>query len=172
LAGIAALRRTLEGRCRVGAGTVLSDADARSATDAGAEYLVTPVFDERVLAAAGARSVPVVCGCTTPSEMLAAHRAGAAFIKLFPATRFGPTFVRDLLGPLPMLRIVPTGGVSANNAAEYIRAGAAAVAAGGKLVDLDAIRSGEWSALSERARALVEAVAGARGGRGEQGRQA
>jgi 2-dehydro-3-deoxyphosphogluconate aldolase/(4S)-4-hydroxy-2-oxoglutarate aldolase len=155
---IAAVRRKLAGRCRVGAGTILCAADVAAAHTAGAEFVVTPTLQLDSIAACRDRGLPIISGCVTPAEMLAAHRAGADLIKLFPATRFGPAFVRDVLGPMPFLRIVPTGGVSAANVADWVKAGAVAVAAGGQLVDPALIAAGAWDELTARARTLVEAL--------------
>ncbi len=104
------------------------------------------------------RDVPVVCGALTPTEVLAASRAGADLVKLFPARLGGPGYVRDLLGPFPQLQLVATGGVSAENARTFLDAGAVAVAVGGNLVSEQAVHEGRWAAIEANARACVEAV--------------
>ena len=98
-------------------------------------------------------------GAMTPTEILAAWRAGADVVKVFPARALGPRYIADVLAPLPELPLMPTGGVDATNSAEYLRAGAVAVAVGGNLVDPTTVARADWAALTARARALVAAVA-------------
>jgi 2-dehydro-3-deoxyphosphogluconate aldolase/(4S)-4-hydroxy-2-oxoglutarate aldolase len=110
------------------------------------------------------RRYGVTClpGAFTPTEMLRAYEAGADLIKLFPATAVGPRYIRDVLAPLPMLQIVPTGGIGPDNAADYIKAGAVAVAMGSSLVDNASVRDGRFDLITERARKAVAAVRAAR----------
>ena len=110
------VRATVGERVCVGAGTVLDAADAEAAIAAGARFIVTPAVVPDVIAVCRRRDVPIVCGALTPTEVLAASRAGADLVKLFPARLGGPAYVRDLLGPFPQLQLVATGGVSAENA--------------------------------------------------------
>ena len=117
-------------RLAIGAGTVLSVAAAQRAVDAGATFLVMPHTDPEIVAWAAERGVPAFPGAATPTEVLAGWRAGAAAIKVFPASSLGPSFVRELRGPLPDVPLVPTGGVSAENAGAFIAAGALAVGPG------------------------------------------
>jgi 2-dehydro-3-deoxyphosphogluconate aldolase/(4S)-4-hydroxy-2-oxoglutarate aldolase len=107
-------------------------------------------------------SKPVVSGAYTPTEALAAHEAGADFIKLFPADTLGPKYVKALKGPLPQLEVIPTGGVDVKNCGEWIKAGCAAVGAGGSLVSKELLAKRDWKALTELSRQFVEAVAAAR----------
>jgi 2-dehydro-3-deoxyphosphogluconate aldolase/(4S)-4-hydroxy-2-oxoglutarate aldolase len=100
----------------------------------------------------------------SPTECLTAHEAGADFVKLFPADHLGPAYVRNILAPLPMLKIIPTGGVKPENVGEYVRAGAVAVGAGSTLVSKEILARGEWGALRERAAAFVAALDSARSG--------
>jgi Entner-Doudoroff aldolase len=146
----------------VGAGTVLTAADAEGAVRAGAEFLVSPVIDDAVLAAAHALGTAFVPGCATPTEMLRAHRAGAAAVKLFPAPGNGPEWVRAVLGPLPELRIVPTQGVDVTNAAAWLAAGAVAVGTGPALFPPEDVAARRWDAIEGRARALLAALRPAR----------
>lgn len=111
----------------VGAGTVLTVEQAKDAVHHGAQFLVSPVTDEAVIAAAHDLGVACVPGAYTPAEMIRADRAGAALVKLFPAPANGPEYVKQVLGPLPNLKIVPTAGVDEKNAAAYLRSGAWAV---------------------------------------------
>jgi len=140
----------------IGAGTVLDAAAAGSVLDAGARFVVSPTLEPDVIRACRDRNVPCIPGAFTPTEVLAAWRAGAALVKLFPAVTVGPGFVRELLGPLPSLRIVPSGGVTLESVGDWIRAGAAAVSVGGALL------GAPLADLTTRARAFVTAVATAR----------
>jgi 2-dehydro-3-deoxyphosphogluconate aldolase/(4S)-4-hydroxy-2-oxoglutarate aldolase len=163
---IGATRERLGERALVGAGTVLHAADARAALNAGAQFIVMPTLDRGVIDTARRADIPVVPGAFTPTEILTAWEWGADLVKLFPASVGGPTYLQAILAPLPEVRLVPTGGVSTANACEYIRAGAAAVAVGGNLVDRAAIAAGEFYRLTQVARELVAAV---QKGRAEKG---
>jgi 2-dehydro-3-deoxyphosphogluconate aldolase/(4S)-4-hydroxy-2-oxoglutarate aldolase len=161
LAAISAARDAHGSAVSVGAGTVLDAAAARSAIAAGAEFLVTPAVTLDVIEEAQRADVPVLCGALTPTECLTAARAGASLVKLFPARLGGPAYLRDLLGPFPWLRLVPTGGVSPENARSFLDAGAVAVAMGGNLAPEQAILAGDWASLTRAARSAVAAVAAA-----------
>ncbi len=141
----------------VGAGTVLTPEDATRAVEAGAQFLVSPVVDEAVIEECVRRGVAVMPGTSTPTEMLRAHRAGAVLQKLFPAPAGGPAFVRSVLGPMPFLRIVPTNGVTADNAADFLAAGAWAVGFVAALFDPADIRTRAFGRIQERARLLLSA---------------
>lgn len=142
----------------VGMGTVLEPAQAERAVDAGARFLVSPVTDERVIAAARELGVAAMPGAFTATELERAHRAGAQLQKLFPAPANGPEYVRMLLGPLPHLRLVPTSGVTAGNVAEWIAAGAHAVGFVSSLFDPTLLRERRFDELEQRARACIDAV--------------
>lgn len=142
----------------VGAGTVLNPEDARTAVEAGARYLVSPVVDETVIDTARSLEVAMMPGTHTPTEMHRAYRAGAQLQKLFPAPGIGPAFVKACLGPMPFLRIVPTSGVDATNATAYLRAGAFGVGFVAPLFDADDIAAGRFENIEERARVLLSAV--------------
>lgn len=152
------VRAALGDRVCVGAGTVLDAADAEAAIAAGARFIVTPAVVPDVIAVCRRRNVPVVCGALTPTEVLAASRAGAELVKLFPARLGGPAYVRDLLGPFPQMQLVATGGVSAANARAFLDAGAVAVAVGGNLVSEKAVTEERWAEIEANARDCVEAV--------------
>lgn len=143
----------------LGAGTVLSIEAAGRAVDSGATFLVMPHLDPELVGWAAARDIPALPGCATPTEILAAWRAGAAAVKLFPASSAGPGFVRELRGPFPDIAIVPTGGVTLESAPLFITAGAVAVGMGGWLLG-----DGTPDGVRERARQIVAAVAAARVG--------
>lgn len=127
-----------DGPFAVGAGTVLEAGQLQAAMEVGAMFGVAPVLDQPILREAVAAGFPFVPGCFTPSEALVAWRAGASFVKLFPASALGPSFVRELRGPLPDISVIPTGGVDATNALAFLAAGAAAVGVGSAFVRGDA----------------------------------
>ena len=156
LATLRAVARAAEG-FEAGAGTVLSIEAAQAAIDAGATFLVMPHTDARLIEWAAGRAISTLPGAATPTEALVAWRAGAAAIKVFPASVLGPAFIRELHGPFPDLPLVPTGGVTADSAAAFIEAGAIAVGLGGWLLG-----DGEPGGVTDRARRATEAVAAAR----------
>ena len=158
LAAIADAVRQCEGTgMLVGAGTVLSQSAAQHAIDAGAAFLVAPHLDLGVVAWAASRGLPMFPGAATPTEALSAWRAGASGVKVFPASALGPTFIRELRGPLPDIPLLPTGGLTVDDAAAYIEAGAVAVGLGSWLF---AERSP--ASIAQRARRVVQIVATAR----------
>lgn len=146
----------------MGAGTVLDAPTARQAILAGGQFLVTPTVKLDVLEMAHRYGVPAIIGAMTPTEILTAWEAGADLVKVFPASVLGPRYLQEVHGPLPQIPLVPTGGITAENAPEFIRAGAAAVCAGSWLVDKKAVAEGRYEALTEQARKLVDAVRRAR----------
>lgn len=133
----------------VGAGTVLSKDDCRRAIDAGAQFIVSPVLDEAVMQYAIEQNVPYIPGVFTPSEMLKAHNGGAAMIKLFPASVLGPSFIKDVKGPLGHIDIMTTGGITLETAKSYLDAGAKVVGAGSALVRKDLVENDNWTGLTE-----------------------
>lgn len=142
----------------VGTGTVMDVNDAQQSVDAGARFLVSPVMDETVIAAAHELGVASMPGTHTPTEMLLAQRAGAQLCKLFPAPHGGPAWVSSVLGPMPNLKIVPTNGVDEHNAANWIAGGAYAVGYVATLFNPEDIRSGNWDAIEDRARRCLTAA--------------
>lgn len=142
----------------VGAGTVLRTDQAREAVDAGARFLVSPVIDEGVIQAASLLGVAMLPGCHTPTELLRAHDAGAPLLKLFPAPAGGPAWLRAVLGPLPFLRVVPTSGVTEDNAAAWLAAGAWAVGFVSPLFDPEDLAAGRFDHVEERAARMLAAV--------------
>lgn len=158
LAALEAVARHADGGpLAVGAGTVLTIAAAGRALDAGARFLVMPHTDPELVAWAAARGVPAIPGAATPTETLLAWRAGAAAVKVFPASVLGPAFLGELRGPLPDVPLLPTGGVTAENAGAFIEAGAIAVGLGSWLVG-----DAEPAGVLERARRIAAVVADAR----------
>src|SRR6266516_872832 len=148
--------------CMIGAGTVLDVKAARDVIARGARFVVSPAFDRFVVRYCRDHHVPCLPGAFTPTELHEAWRAGATAVKLFPASAVGPRYLREVLASLPFLRVVPSGGVSLENAGEWIRAGAAAVSVGSALVSAELARDAAWAELTRRARGLVDAVAAAR----------
>lgn len=159
---IAPVQDRLNGAAVAGMGTITDVASAREAIAAGARFLVTPMLEADVVAAAASAGVPVMVGAFTPTEIYAAWRWRADLVKVFPARLGGATYFKDVLAPLPQLRLVPSGGVDLSSVAAYIKAGAAGVAVGGALTDETLIHRRAWTEIGARARAFVEAVARAR----------
>jgi 2-dehydro-3-deoxyphosphogluconate aldolase / (4S)-4-hydroxy-2-oxoglutarate aldolase len=142
----------------LGVGTVLTADQARAAVDAGARFLVTPGLRPAVAEVAVAAGVPVLLGAFTPTEVATAVDLGAAAVKIFPAGRLGPKYLSDLHGPYPQVELLPSGGVSADNAADFLAAGATAVCAGTSVVPPAAVARGDWSDITERARVFAAAL--------------
>ena len=156
------LAPTLPDGFLLGAGTVTDAATARAVIDAGASFVVSPVFRPEVIAACHERDVAAMPGCFSPTEILAAYESGADIVKVFPATALGPQFIKDVRGPLPQVKLMPTGGVTLENAGDWIRAGAVAVGLGSALVDARAIEANRWDVITANARLVVANVGGAR----------
>ncbi|MFI6074521.1 bifunctional 4-hydroxy-2-oxoglutarate aldolase/2-dehydro-3-deoxy-phosphogluconate aldolase [Actinoplanes sp. NPDC051343] len=155
---LAGLRRQLPDTVVIGAGTVLTAGEASASVDVGADFLVSPVLDPELVAGS---SVPFYPGALTPTEIYSAMRAGAPVVKLFPAGGLGPAYLRDIRGPLPGARIMPTGGIKIEDVADWLAAGAVAVGLGSPLIG-DAASGGDLRKLAARARQAVSAVAIAR----------
>ena len=142
----------------VGAGTVLTVEDAAAAVDAGAEFLVSPVMDPAVITWCVEHGIVAIPGTATPTEMLAAHRAGAPIVKLFPGPPGGPGSVQAIRGPMPFLRIFPTSGVTLENAAAYLEAGAFGLGFVNCLFEPGLLAEGNFEAVEKRASAMVSLV--------------
>jgi 2-dehydro-3-deoxyphosphogluconate aldolase/(4S)-4-hydroxy-2-oxoglutarate aldolase len=158
------LTATLPSEFRLGAGTVLDTETAREVILAGAKFVVSPVLNHDVIQLCHRYDVAVLPGCFTPTEILSAWQAGADIVKVFPATAVGPGFFRDVRGPLPQVRLLPTGGVSLENVGEWIKAGACAVGIGSSMLDPKAIAEGRFDVITANARIAVEGVRAAREG--------
>jgi 2-dehydro-3-deoxyphosphogluconate aldolase / (4S)-4-hydroxy-2-oxoglutarate aldolase len=158
IAGIEMLADRLGDRAIIGVGTVIDPATARDAIAAGAQFVVSPVFDPEIVATTRRYGKIMVPGAFTPTEILRAWSAGADVVKIFPSTALGPQFFRDILAPLPQLRLTPTGGVDAKNTGDWIKAGAVFVGAGSALVSKDAMSKGDWPAITANAKAFTEAI--------------
>ena len=155
---IAEITKTKSSGTLIGAGTVLDAATAEKVIRAGAEFVVSPITNFDMIAACKQNDTFVAPGALSPTEIMAAWERGADVVKVFPATSVGPKYFQDLKGPLPQVRLMPTGGVSLENAREFIRSGACCVAVGTALLDKKAIAAEDWDTLTERARALVESL--------------
>ncbi|MEX2093124.1 MAG: bifunctional 4-hydroxy-2-oxoglutarate aldolase/2-dehydro-3-deoxy-phosphogluconate aldolase [Pirellulales bacterium] len=145
-------------RAVVGAGTVLDTETARIAILAGAQFVVTPVVSIGVIELCRRYGKPIFSGAFTPTEVLAAWQAGADVVKVFPAEIGGPAHLRALRGPLPQVRLLPTGGVTLSTAADFLQAGACALGVGGSLVEAKAIADRDFERISSLARQFTEIV--------------
>jgi 2-dehydro-3-deoxyphosphogluconate aldolase/(4S)-4-hydroxy-2-oxoglutarate aldolase len=159
---ISEVRSAVGDRAVIGAGTVLDPETARAAILAGAEFIVTPTLRKSTIELCQRYSIPTVIGAFTPTEILTAWESGASIVKVFPASVGGPRYLKDVKGPLPQVKLIPTGGVSKETAADFIKAGAEAVAAGSNLVDAKSVANADWTTITTRARELADIVAAAR----------
>lgn len=162
LEAIKAVRADLPDDVNVGAGTVTTAGEVEAAVDAGAEFVVSPSTELAVIRAAVEAGIQSYPGAFTPTEILAAWRAGASAIKVFPASALGPSFFKNVGGPFPDIPLMPTGGVSLDSVGDWIRAGAIGVGLGGPLQG-DAASGGDLGALADRARRALAEVRAARG---------
>jgi 2-dehydro-3-deoxyphosphogluconate aldolase/(4S)-4-hydroxy-2-oxoglutarate aldolase len=163
LESLAACSGALGDAVVLGAGTVLDAGTARMAVAAGARFVVGPTLCPDVIRTCRHYDVVSIPGAFTPTEIEAAWEAGADMVKVFPGGLLGPAYLRELRGPLRHLRLMPTGGVTLDDAADFLRAGAVAVGVGGALVERGAVERGDYAAITERARRLAAAVREARG---------
>lgn len=151
------------GKALIGAGTVTNAEQAERCIEAGAQFLVSPGLSLAAMAVARAASMLAIPGALTPSELMFAHDNGAKVVKIFPCGNVGGAkYLKSLRGPFPHATLIPTGGVNASNAADYIAAGAFALGVGGELVDAAALREGNLAKITHAARELVQAVKEAR----------
>jgi 2-dehydro-3-deoxyphosphogluconate aldolase / (4S)-4-hydroxy-2-oxoglutarate aldolase len=149
----------------LGAGTVLNAAQCDAALDAGAQFVVSPITKLEIITAAHTRNKPVMLGAYTPTEAQLAHEAGADFIKIFPADKLGPGYIKNLRAPLPHLRVVPTGGVDLQTAPEFLKAGCAALGVGSSLLSAEILRTKNWAELTRLAGEFVRVVREVRAGK-------
>ncbi len=142
----------------IGVGSVLDAETARAAMLAGAEFVVSPVTKPDIIEICNRYGKVVIPGAFTPTEILYAWESGADYVKVFPSSGVGPSYIKDIKAPLPQIPLIPTGGINTNNAAEFLKAGASALGVGSALVSNDIIDSGNFTILTERAEKLVAAV--------------
>lgn len=157
------LKEAVGDRVLLGAGTVLDAETARAAILAGAEFIVTPTVNSDVIKLCQRYSKVMMAGAFTPTEILTAWEAGADIVKVFPADVSGPSYLKAVHGPLPQVRLLPTGGVNLDTLASFVDAGACAVGLGGALVEKQALAEGNMQRVEEQAKAFVEAMKKARG---------
>jgi 2-dehydro-3-deoxyphosphogluconate aldolase/(4S)-4-hydroxy-2-oxoglutarate aldolase len=160
---LTALAKHFGDRMAIGAGTVMSPEEVRQALDAGARFIVSPHTDPAVIEAARSAGAPPAPGAFTPTEIVRAWQAGASVVKVFPVGSVGPRYLRDVLAPLTQIPLLPTGGVTLENAAEFIRAGARGLGLGSDLVAPKAVAARDFASITERAGRFVEEVAKGRG---------
>jgi 2-dehydro-3-deoxyphosphogluconate aldolase/(4S)-4-hydroxy-2-oxoglutarate aldolase len=161
---MAEVRRSLGARILLGAGTVLDAEGARLAIKAGAEFLVSPMLNPDMVRLCKKNGKVAIPGAFTPTEIVAAWKGGADIIKIFPASLGGPELIKDLRGPFPQIKFLPTGGVMLENVAQFIKAGAVAVAVGGNIIDKKAVSLGKFDVITENSRKFLDAVKNARMG--------
>ena len=154
--------RVFKDEAIIGAGTVLDPETAEAAITAGARFIVSPVTNLDLIKLCRRYSIMCVPGAFTPTEVLAAWEAGADFVKIFPAGNVGPSFLKDILGPLPQVRLTPTGGINLQNIGDFIRAGACFVGVGSSLINKDMVKEKRWDDLSKLASKFVQEVREAR----------
>ena len=160
---VSALRDKLGDRVLIGAGTVLDAETARAAMLAGAEFIVTPVVSRPVIESCRRYDKLVMSGAFTPTEILTAWEAGSDIVKVFPADVGGPPYLKAIHGPLPHVRLLPTGGVNLQTLAEFVKAGASAVGLGTALVEKEALQNGDMQRIRDKAGQYVAAMRAARG---------
>ena len=142
----------------VGVGSVLDSETARAAMLAGAEFVVSPVTKPNVIEICNRYGKVVIPGAFTPTEILMAWETGADYVKVFPSSGVGSSYIKDIKAPLPQIPLIPTGGINAENAAEFMKAGASALGVGSSLVSNDLIEAGDFSVFTDRAKNLIAAV--------------
>ena len=160
LEAVRTVDRELGDKILLGVGTVIDDDTCRSAIDAGAKYVISPITRPSLVAAAHALDRPVMLGAYTPTEAQAAHEAGSDFVKIFPADTLGPSYIKSLLAPLPHLRIVPTGGVNLDTMEAFLAAGSAALGTGSALLKKEIIAGENWGELERLAKRFADKMAG------------
>jgi 2-dehydro-3-deoxyphosphogluconate aldolase / (4S)-4-hydroxy-2-oxoglutarate aldolase len=146
----------------IGVGSVLNKETAQKTIDAGAKYVVSPIFKEEIIDIAHKNGVPAMPGTFSPTEIQKAYEAGADIIKVFPADVVGMAFFKGVLSPMPHLKLMPTGGVSLTNAGDWLKSGACAVGVGSALLDRKAIETGNYGVLTENAKVLMDSINKAR----------
>ena len=159
---IANCRKTVGDAALIGVGSVLNARVANEAIEAGAQYVVSPIFKPEIIDAAHAAGLPCVPGAFSPTEILLATDAGADLVKVFPGGQFGPKYFKDVLAPMPHLKLTPTGGVDLTTAADWIAAGAKTLGVGSALVTKSALASGNFDEIRDLASQFVKIVADTR----------
>lgn len=160
IGAIRAVREQIEvfntDQAAIGLGSVRNLNEAQQALDCGAQFVVTPITHTAIVERCRAADIPIMPGAYTPTEIATAWEAGATFVKVFPARNLGPSYIKDLLGPMPYLKLMPTGGIDLNNMPAYFMAGAAAVGIGGNIIDAQAVAEQDWPRLTAAAKIYAE----------------
>lgn len=159
---IRSIARSLPAGIILGAGTVLDRDTASRVIEAGARFVVAPTLDPATIAVCHDHDIAVMPGCFSPTEILRAWQLGADIVKVFPATSLGPGYIKDVRAPLPDVKLMPTGGVTPENAGDWIRAGAVAVGIGSSLLDPKALAAGDFRRIEDTARLLISNITAAR----------
>lgn len=155
---ISLIKNEFSADCTLGAGTVLSIDDAKSALEAGAEFIVSPALIPSVIKFGKCHQVPVFSGAFTPTEVFSAQQAGADMVKIFPASILGPGFIKNLKGPFPEIKLMPTGGISVEQIGEYFQAGASVVGVGSELFQKTWLNESNFKAIEEMTRKYLQAI--------------
>ena len=153
---IAAMRKTVDEAVAIGAGSVITVEQVRAVADAGAQFVVSPVSKQDVIAACLERNLPAMPGAFTPTEIQQAWEWGASVVKVFPANHLGKRYIKDVKAPLPHLRLMPTGGINVDNLCEFLDLGAFAVGVGSSLINNDAVADRDWNRLRKNAERYVQ----------------
>ena len=156
VATIAEIRQHVGDHVAIGAGSVISAEQVWAVADAGAQFVVSPVWKRAVNSACQEAGLPFMPGAFTPTEILQAWESGASAVKVFPANHLGMSYVKDVLAPLPHLRLMPTGGVNLDNMREFLDNGAFALGVGSSLINNDAVADRDWERLRDNARRYVD----------------
>ena len=155
---IAQVSKSASSEILVGVGSVLDSDTAQKAINAGAKFVVSPIYNKEILSTSHKNNIPVMPGCFTPTEIFNAQQAGADIVKVFPADVLGMSFFKSIKAPMPELRIMPTGGVSLDNAGDWIKSGACAVGIGSALLDERAIEENNYNKLTENAKRIMKSI--------------
>ena len=155
---IESISKTFEKEITIGVGSVLNKTIAEDAIKAGAKYVVSPIFKKEIIETAHKYNLPSMPGAFTPTEIQTAYESGADVVKVFPADIVGMSFFKSILAPLPHLKLMPTGGVSLDNAGDWLKAGACAVGVGTALLDKNAIKNEQYDILTSNAKRIVKNI--------------
>ena len=158
LQAISRLRDLEDTNFIIGVGSVLNKNMVLEAINAGAQFVVSPIFKEEIIETSHSNNIPVMPGAFTPSEIYKAYECGADVVKVFPADVLGMSYFKSIKAPMPFLKIMPTGGVTLDNAGEWLAAGACAVGVGSALVDSKAIKEKNYDTLTEKAKRLIQSI--------------
>lgn len=145
------------GHAFLGMGSVRNLDEAKLVLDSGAQFVVTPIMQPEVIRRCVEAKVPISCGAYTPTEIATAWEMGSDFVKVFPVRGLGPSFIKDILAPMPYLKLMPTGGIDSKNAGDYLAAGAVAVGVGGTLCSPVLVEQGDWESIHRAAASIVQA---------------